>query len=138
RRGPVDGRRCEAARPHYTRYNRIEMRVRFAVVVLAVAAVGAAQSGRRHVSLIIVGGTVITQNAAHQVFSPGAVAVNGTDIVEVGGAGAIGGRYTATETIDAGTQIVLPGLINTHTHAPMVLFRGLADDLALADWLQKY
>ena len=35
-------------------------------------------------------------------------------------------------------QVVMPGLINTHTHAPMVLFRGLADDLALMDWLQKY
>ena len=35
-------------------------------------------------------------------------------------------------------QIVLPGLVNTHTHAPMVMYRGLADDLALMDWLQKY
>ena len=43
-----------------------------------------------------------------------------------------------TETIDAGGAVVMPGLINTHTHAPMVLYRGLADDLALMDWLQKY
>src|SRR5919202_338486 len=41
-------------------------------------------------------------------------------------------------TIDADRSVVMPGLINTHTHAPMVLFRGLADDLALMEWLQKY
>ena len=43
-----------------------------------------------------------------------------------------------TDTIDASGHVVLPGLINTHTHAPMVLYRGLADDLALMEWLQKY
>src|SRR4029077_10344633 len=47
-------------------------------------------------------------------------------------------RYRAARTIDARSEIVLPGLINTHTHAPMVMFRGLADDLALMEWLQKY
>ena len=46
--------------------------------------------------------------------------------------------YQAAETIEARDEIVLPGLINTHTHAPMVMYRGLADDLALMDWLQKY
>ena len=49
-----------------------------------------------------------------------------------------GALLTARETIDATGQVVMPGLINTHTHAPMVLYRGLADDLALMDWLQKY
>ena len=48
------------------------------------------------------------------------------------------GQFEARTTIDLRGQIALPGLINTHTHAPMVLYRGLADDLALMDWLQKY
>jgi 5-methylthioadenosine/S-adenosylhomocysteine deaminase len=81
---------------------------------------------------------VITENAAHQVLTPGAVAINGADIVDVDRPETIAARYGAAETIDARGQIVLPGLVNTHTHAPMVMFRGLADDLALMDWLQKY
>jgi 5-methylthioadenosine/S-adenosylhomocysteine deaminase len=119
-------------------------RSRDGVALLAVLAVAsalmtaAAQPARRGVSLIVVGGTVITQNAAHAILSPGALAIDGTDIVEVGAPDAIAARYQAAQTVDARDQIVLPGLINTHTHAPMVMYRGLADDLALMDWLQKY
>src|SRR6187397_1681648 len=44
----------------------------------------------------------------------------------------------AGEVIDGTGMLAIPGLINTHTHAPMVLFRGLAEDLVLMEWLQKY
>src|SRR5207247_1554098 len=104
----------------------------------AAMSVGAAQPARRAIALIVSGGTVVTQNAARQILSPGALAIDGTDIVEVGAPEAIAAKYQARETIDARGQVVLPGLINTHTHAPMVMYRGLADDLALMDWLQKY
>jgi len=116
------------------------MRAHLAVVAALVAAtvVASAQGGRRAVTLIVTGGTVLTENDVRQVLSPGAIAINGTDIVDVGTPAEIAARYTATQTIDARDQVVLPGLINTHTHAPMVMFRGLADDLALMDWLQKY
>jgi 5-methylthioadenosine/S-adenosylhomocysteine deaminase len=116
------------------------MRAPLAVVLAFVAAsvVTAAQSSRRAVTLVVTGGVVLTENDLRQVFSPGAVAINGSDIVDVGSAADIGGRYAGAQTIDVRGQIVLPGLINTHTHAPMVMFRGLADDLALMDWLQKY
>jgi 5-methylthioadenosine/S-adenosylhomocysteine deaminase len=113
-------------------------RVFIAAAIVAALAELAAQPARRNVALVVVGRTVITENASHQVLSPGAVAVNGTDIVEVGTPESIAAKYQAAETIDARDQIVLPGLINTHTHAPMVMYRGLADDLALMDWLQKY
>jgi 5-methylthioadenosine/S-adenosylhomocysteine deaminase len=117
------------------------MRTRLVAIVLAVAAIAsmaAAQSTRRPASLVVIGGTVMTQNAQHQTWSPGAVAIVGTDIVAVDRPEVIAARYRAAQTIDVRDQIVLPGLINTHTHAPMVMYRGLADDLALMEWLQKY
>ena len=112
---------------------------RLVIVVSAIAAVAAAaQPARRAASLVVIGGTVVTGNATHQILTPGAVAINGADIVGVDRPEAIASRFTAAATIDVRDQIVLPGLINTHTHAPMVMYRGLADDLALMDWLQKY
>jgi 5-methylthioadenosine/S-adenosylhomocysteine deaminase len=114
------------------------MPLKLAILVLTTAAIAAAQSPRRAATLVVIGGTVITQNAAHVMLSPGAVAIDGTDIVDVDRPEVIAGRYRAAQTIDARDQIVLPGLINTHTHAPMVMYRGLADDLALMEWLQKY
>jgi 5-methylthioadenosine/S-adenosylhomocysteine deaminase len=114
------------------------MPVKLVMLVLAAGAIAAAQSPRRAATLVVIGGTVITQNAARVILSPGAVAIDGTDIVDVDRPDAIAGRYRAAQTIDARGQIVLPGLVNTHTHAPMVMYRGLADDLALMEWLQKY
>ncbi len=116
------------------------MRAQFAVVLALVAAtvVASAQGARRAVSLVVIGGTVLTQNDTRQILSPGAVAIDGTDIVAVGTPAEIAARFSPAQTIEVRDQVVLPGLINTHTHAPMVMFRGLADDLALMDWLQKY
>ena len=108
-----------------------------ALVIVAAGAVVSTQSARA-VSLVVTGGTVLTMDAAHTVIPRGAVAVDGARIVAVGPAADIARRFTARTTIDASNRVVLPGLINTHTHAPMVLYRGLADDLALMDWLQQY
>ena len=108
-----------------------------ALAVLA-AVVSGQQAERRQVSLLVTNATVVTMDAASRVIARGAVAIDGRDIVGVDTMDAIAGRFTGRETIDAAGRIVMPGLINTHTHAPMVLFRGLADDLALMEWLQKY
>jgi len=115
----------------------VAMRARIVLVLLAISAL-AAQPARRDVSLVVVGGTVITENAQHRALTPGAVAIDGSTIVDVDTPDAIAARYRAADTLDARPDIVLPGLINTHTHAPMVMLRGLADDLALMDWLQRY
>ena len=92
----------------------------------------------RPVSLVVANGIVVTENQSRRVIQRGAVAIDGRDIVAVDEADAIAARFTASERVDADGGVIMPGLINTHTHAPMVLFRGLADDLALMEWLQKY
>lgn len=97
-----------------------------------------AQNPVREVSLLVTGGTVVTVDGGRGIFAPGAVAVDGTDIVAVGPAADISNRFSARDRIDATGSVVIPGLINTHTHAPMVLYRGLADDVSLMDWLQRY
>ncbi|MGH9732702.1 MAG: amidohydrolase family protein [Candidatus Acidiferrales bacterium] len=104
---------------------------------LASASTLVAQSKTR-VDLIITGGTVLTMDAARHIYDDGAVAVRGDSIVAEGSRNDIASRYDAARTIDAHDEIVMPGLINGHQHAAMSLFRGLADDLALNDWLQKY
>jgi 5-methylthioadenosine/S-adenosylhomocysteine deaminase len=117
------------------------MRTRLpAVAAIAFVAVVAlsAQNAPRDVDLIVTGGTVVTVDAAGRVIENGAVAIDGADIAAVDTAAAIAKQFRGRETIDASGQIVLPGLINTHTHAPMVLYRGLADDLPLMEWLNNY
>jgi 5-methylthioadenosine/S-adenosylhomocysteine deaminase len=109
-----------------------------AAIVVALVAVLFAQSSPPGVSLVVTNGTVVTMNAAGDVLRAGAVAIDGTDIVAVGSSADIAARFRGRETLNAGGGIVLPGLINTHTHAPMVLYRGLADDLVLSEWLEKY
>ena len=104
----------------------------------AAAALVAQAPARRAVSLIVTNAIVVTMDGASRVLPAGAVAIDGRDIVAVDTAATIAQGFEGRETIDAGGQVVMPGLINTHTHAPMVLYRGLADDLALMDWLQKY
>ena len=106
--------------------------------LVAVLAVTLEPSSDRRRALVITGGTVVTMDAKGTVIPNGAVAIEGSTIVAVGTADEIASRYRASQQVSARGQIVLPGLINTHTHAPMVLYRGLADDLALMDWLTKY
>ena len=95
-------------------------------------------SAKEKVDLIISGGTVVTMDAQRRVIEDGAVAVRGSEIVAVGTESEIKAEYESTKTIDARGSLIMPGLINGHAHAAMSLFRGLADDLSLDDWLHKY
>ena len=89
-------------------------------------------------SLVISNGIVITADGNRRVLNPGSIAINGSDIVAIDTPANIAARFKAADTIDAAGRVVMPGLINTHTHAAMVMYRGLGNDLALMDWLQKY
>jgi 5-methylthioadenosine/S-adenosylhomocysteine deaminase len=108
-----------------------------ATLVVACSLVLEAQQPRR-VSLVITGGIVVTADNAKHIYNPGAVAIDRTDIVAVGSGADVAARFRGAEEINATGSVVIPGLINTHTHAPMVLYRGLADDLPLQEWLEKY
>ena len=114
------------------------MRRALVVALIGLTSVVLDARAPRAVGLILTGGTVITIDAAHRVIPHGAVAVDGTDIVAVDTADAVAAGYSSRDVVDTTGDIVLPGLVNTHGHAPMVLYRGLADDLALMDWLQRY
>jgi 5-methylthioadenosine/S-adenosylhomocysteine deaminase len=110
-----------------------------AAAILAWAGVAWAQPAtKRKVALVVTNATVVTVDGSRRILAPGAVAIEGADIVGVDTPAAIAGAFEPQQTIDGTGQILLPGLINTHTHAAMVLMRGLADDLALMEWLQQY
>ncbi|HYK88045.1 MAG TPA: amidohydrolase [Acidobacteriota bacterium] len=114
------------------------LRTTISFVGLLLLLPGQQLQAKEKVDLLINHGTVVTMDADAHLITDGAVAVRGDRIVGVGPSGEISAKYEAVRTIPAGGNIVLPGLVNTHNHAPMVLFRGFADDLKLMDWLQNY
>ncbi len=81
---------------------------------------------------------LVTMDAQRRVIENGAIAVVGDHIVDVGTRDAIDKTWQPKQRLDRPDAILTPGLINTHTHAPMSLFRGIADDLKLQEWLEKY
>ena len=90
--------------------------------------------------LLVTGATIVTMDADRRVIEGGVLAVRGDSIVAIGEQviTVFPKGMTAEKTIDARGKIVMPGLINGHTHIPMTLMRGLKDDVTLDDWLRKY
>jgi 5-methylthioadenosine/S-adenosylhomocysteine deaminase len=81
---------------------------------------------------------VVTMDSERRVIEDGAIAVSGHRIAGVGPRAEIEKQFQPKQRISRPDALVAPGLINTHTHAPMSLFRGIADDLRLQDWLEKF
>ena len=116
----------------------------FSIVGLIVAVVvlsgqQRASQSPTSVDLLITGGAVVTMDGERRIFDNGFVAIRGERIVAVGDVAELKAKnFSAKQTIDARGKVVLPGLVNTHGHIPMTLFRGIADDLNLQDWLTKF
>ncbi len=87
--------------------------------------------------ILVTNGTVLTVNADFEVIEDGAVGIRDGRIEFIGAAADLADP-AASRMLDAQGGIVLPGLVNTHTHMPMSLFRGLADDLPLDSWLRDH
>ena len=90
------------------------------------------------VDALLTNAIVLTMDGKLNQYDPGAVAVKDDVIVAVGPEAEIKKEYSANETIDCNGKVLMPGLVNAHTHVPMTLLRGLADDLRLDVWLMGY
>ena len=90
------------------------------------------------IDYLLTGATVVTANEEWDVFKPGAVAVSGDSLVAVGPADKISSEFSSAESVDCVGKVIIPGMINAHTHVSMTLLRGLADDLRLDVWLLGY
>ncbi|MGD8760385.1 MAG: amidohydrolase [Anaerolineales bacterium] len=88
--------------------------------------------------LILTNATVVTMDQNYTVIPKGAVAVQGDSILDVGQEPTISKAYRSSQIVDCGGKVLMPGLVNAHTHVPMTLLRGLADDLRLDVWLLGY
>ena len=88
--------------------------------------------------ILVHNGTVVTVNDRFEIIENGLICTEGDRIVRLEPLPDIRPLPEARTVIDAGGGLVLPGLVNSHTHLPMTLFRGLADDLPLQQWLEKH
>jgi 5-methylthioadenosine/S-adenosylhomocysteine deaminase len=100
--------------------------------------VTATDTAPQSVDLIILGGTIITMNDQDDIYHNGAIAITDDTIVAVGPQAEVRPRFLPKKSLSYEEDIILPGLINAHTHAAMTCFRGLADDLPLEIWLNEY
>ena len=99
-----------------------------------------AQSHRskQTVDLIIKGDHIVTMDTAGSVYTDAAVVVDDGLIIAIGPSSEILTAFQSEQLLEGGNKIVMPGLINGHSHAAMTLLRGIAEDMALLDWLTKY
>jgi 5-methylthioadenosine/S-adenosylhomocysteine deaminase len=81
---------------------------------------------------------ILTMDTHLHQFTDGALAVKDDTIIAVGPTAELSAQYQAAQVVDCSGQVLMPGLINAHTHVPMTLLRGLADDLRLDVWLLGY
>ena len=108
------------------------------VSLLVVALVAAGPAKKEPADLLVTNARLVTMDEKFDVYEPGGLAVRGGEILAVGPSSEIESRFSARARFDAAGKIVMPGLVNTHTHAAMNLFRGISDDLPLDRWLTEH
>ncbi len=122
----------------YQSMNATRLIARMLLSFSVLIASSACASPASPVDLIVLGDYVIVMDEDNNVIQQGAVVVDRGRIVAVGPADEITESYDALDTLDGAGRVVMPGLINGHSHAAMTLLRGIADDLELMDWLTNY
>ena len=108
------------------------------LILMTMLSNATAQTRRQSVDLLVLGGTIVTMDQTRRIIDDGGIAISKGRIVAIGPRAEIERSYTSRQRVNATGKVITPGLINGHTHVPMVLFRGLADDLDLQEWLTKY
>jgi len=93
---------------------------------------------KKEVDILLCGGLVVTMDSFGTIYDQGAIAISNGTIVELGEEEEIVSRFFGRENIEVSGCVIMPGLVNVHTHSPMTIFRGLADDLPLMTWLTEH
>ena len=136
-----------ASRSHAVNFSKAKRQLRLPLCVLTGLFLSAcsppaehnsSDDTRQEIDLIVEGDYVVSMDANDSVYSDAAVAVDKGLIVAIGSAVEILAEYKAAQALQGDGQIVMPGLINGHSHAAMTLLRGVADDLPLMEWLNDY
>ena len=109
-----------------------------AAVLLSLLACTPTSAPDDQIDLIVDGQTIVTMDADGTIIENGTVAIDDGLIIAIGTRDDIHLQYSAAEVLAGSNRIVMPGLVNGHSHAAMTLLRGVADDLALMDWLNNY
>ncbi len=92
----------------------------------------------QHTDIIIRNGYIVTINPEMDILENGALAIEKGKILAIGNTEEIEKNYTSENVIDASSKIVMPGLINGHSHIAMTYLRGYADDILLRAWLEDH
>ncbi|OFX49882.1 MAG: hypothetical protein A2046_16195 [Bacteroidetes bacterium GWA2_30_7] len=109
----------------------------FFLIISLFSCTNKASDNKTHADIIIKNALILTQDSTKRIIENGVIVILNSKIVEIGN-NDLTEKYSAKEIIDATDKLVMPGLINTHTHAAMTILRGVADDLPLLEWLYKH
>lgn len=110
----------------------------FMIIIVLLLSLQFCANKSYNADIIIKNGTIVTVDSLNTIIENGAVVILDNKIIDIGNTDVLIQKYTARQVIDAEGNIVMPGLVNTHTHMAMTVFRGVADDITLYRWLHNY